>query len=143
MTTHGMSGHKAFAVWRSMWDRCHLPSHAAYARYGGRGIFVCDRWKLFKNFWEDMGPSWQEGLTLERLDNNAGYYLENCAWRDRIAQGRNKRNNTFINTPHGRMLICEAAELSGINVTTLCYRAGAGWPAKHMLDPPDLSRKIM
>lgn len=142
-TKHGMSRHQAYAVWSNMLDRCELPSHFAYARYGGRGITVCSRWKSFEAFWQDMGEGWREGLTLERLNNNLGYSPENCAWRDRKAQSRNKRNNTYINTPKGRMMICEAAELSGLNVTTLCYRAGAGWPARFMFLPPDTSRKIM
>lgn len=141
--THGMSRHRAYGVWRNMMDRCRLPSHFAYERYGGRGISVCERWSQFENFWADMGPTWRQGLTIERKNNDEGYNPENCVWADRRAQARNTRSNTYIRTPLGRMLICEAAELSGLNVTTLCYRAGAGWPAKHMFDPPDTSRKIM
>lgn len=142
-TTHGLSRHKLYSVWSSMLDRCFLPSHFAYRRYGGRGITVCDRWKSFPAFWQDMSSTWEDGLTLERLDNNGNYTPGNCAWRDRKAQARNKRTNTYIDTPAGRMLIAEAAELTGINVTTLCYRAGAGWPAACMFLPPDSSRKVM
>jgi hypothetical protein len=142
-TTHGMSRHAAYAVWSGMIDRCELPSHFAYKRYGERGITVCAEWHRFTAFWEDMGPSWRKGLTLERLDNNAGYSPQNCAWRDRKAQARNKRDNVTINTPKGPMLVCEAAETSGLNVTTILYRVGAGWPVKHIFDAPDLGRRIM
>lgn len=142
-TKHGLSRHKLYAVWSNMLDRCLLPSHFAYERYGGRGITVCDRWMKFEQFYSDMGHTWRDGLTLERKDNNAGYSPTNCAWVDRKAQARNKRNNTYIDTPKGRMLLVEAADISGINITTLCYRAGAGWPAKYMFLPPDCSRKVV
>ena len=64
-TTHGMSGHPAFAVWRSMNDRCHLASHQAYHNYGARGIAVCERWReSFENFWADMGPTYRTGVSI-------------------------------------------------------------------------------
>lgn len=139
--THGMSYHAAYGVWNSMLDRCELPSHKAFKRYGGRGITVCERWHKFADFWADMGPTWQRGLTIERLNNEAGYSPRNCAWRDRKAQARNSRGNVIVDTPKGPMLICEASDISGINVTTLCYRIGAGWPASRMFDPPDFGNR--
>ena len=86
-STHGMSQHPAFAVWRSMVDRCCLPPHQAWANYGGRGISVCPRWReSFEEFWTDMGPTYLPGLTLDRVDNNAGYSPENCRWVGMKAQ---------------------------------------------------------
>ena len=143
MTTHGMSGHAGYLAYRNMLDRCYLKTHFAYPRYGGRGIFVCERWHKFENFWADMGPLWERGLTLERMRNNEKYSPQNCIWENRVAQNRNRRDNVEIDTPKGKMLMSVAAEISGINKTTLCYRAGAGWPAARMFDPPDLGRKVM
>ena len=141
LRTHGMSGHPAFWVWRSMIDRCALPSHHAWERYGGRGIRVCARWLRFSDFWSDMGPTYKPGLTLDRLDNEKGYSPENCEWRDRVAQARNTRANRVIDTPKGRMLMVEAAELSGIGATTLAYRIAAGWPTRALFDPPGLRNR--
>lgn len=142
LKTHGLSRHRAYAVWRSMMDRCRLPSHRVYHRYGGRGITVCERWHDFAAFWADMGPTWKPGLTIERMDNSTGYSPENCTWATRKAQARNTRVNSYIDTPSGRMMICEASDLTGLNWTTLAYRAAAGWPAAHMFDPPDSGRRI-
>lgn len=140
--SHGMSYQPQYATWRAMVDRCRLPSHKAYARYGGRGITVCPEWDTFEKFWEDMGPTYVPGLSLDRIDNNAGYSKDNCRWTDRKTQSRNKRNNRMIDTPKGRMLICEASDVSGINVTTLCYRLGAGWPTERLFDPPDFTNRV-
>ncbi len=141
--THGMSKHPAFAVWRSMLDRCRLPTNQAWHNYGGRGITVCERWQhSFENFWADMGPTYQRGLTLDRLDNDKGYSPDNCAWRTVREQNRNRRDNRFMDTPWGRMTVSEASERSGIGVTTLLYRLGHGCPTERLLDKPDFQNRF-
>jgi len=132
LTTHGMSSHPAFAVWRSMIDRCHLPTHQAYHNYGARGIAVCARWrKSFENFWADMGPAYQTGLTLERRENDKGYSAANCKWATRRRQSNNKRTSVFIETPLGRMTVSQAARRYGIGRSTLNWRLSNGWgPAR-------------
>ncbi len=91
-TTHGMSHHPAFAVWRSMIDRCQLPTHHAWRNYGGRGIKVCDAWaQSFEAFWADMGATYQRGLTLDRIDNDRGYAPGNCRWTTYKVQANNRR----------------------------------------------------
>lgn len=141
-TQHGMSKHPAFAVWRSMLDRCRLPTHQAWRNYGARGISVCERWQRFENFWADMGPTYRTGLTLDRTDNNGNYEPTNCRWVPHKQQARNKRNNTWLDTPWGRMTVAEAAERSGLNHTTLLYRMSRGVGQEHMFSAPDASRKF-
>lgn len=134
--THGMSRHPAFAVWRSMVDRCRLPTHQAWHNYGARGIQVCKRWQEdFANFWADMGPTYRRGLTLERVDNMADYRPENCRWKDRKAQANNTRRNRWLETPTGRMTVMQAAEAFGIGYSTLLYRLDNNWPARRMFEP--------
>lgn len=73
-----------------MVSRCTKPNDPAYANYGGRGITICERWSSFQAFYEDMG-SRPKGLSLGRIDNNLGYFPENCRWETREQQNQNTR----------------------------------------------------
>jgi hypothetical protein len=79
-----------YQSWYDMIRRCTHAHRPEYVNYGGRGITVCERWKLFANFVVDMGEK-PDGLMLERKDNSLGYYKENCKWATRLEQNRNKR----------------------------------------------------
>lgn len=137
--THGMSRHPAWAVWHSMRQRCLDPSHKAYHNYGGRGITICTDWlNSFEAFWQDMGPSYQPGLDLDRIDNSKGYSPENCRWTTRKINSRNRRTNRVIDTPLGRMTVSELSERIGIGETTLLYRLDHGWPTESLCTRPNV-----
>jgi hypothetical protein len=125
-TSHGMSRHPAYAVWRSMTDRCKLPTHQAWHNYGARGITVCKRWADFTKFWEDMGATYVHGLDLDRENNNGNYTPKNCRWTTRRINTRNRRKSVYVESPWGRINLAEAVEKSGIGHTTLLYRLSRG-----------------
>jgi hypothetical protein len=81
-----------------MIQRCNNQKHKYYNDYGARGITVCDEWLDINNFINDMFPSYQEGLSIDRIDNNKGYSKDNCRWTTKSIQARNTRvlqkNNT-------------------------------------------------
>jgi hypothetical protein len=87
---HGKHKTKEYQCWADMKTRCDNRAHKSYVNYGHRGISYCESWKLFSNFYKDMGDR-PMGLTLERLDNDSDYSPENCVWADRSQQNRNKR----------------------------------------------------
>ena len=74
-----------------MRQRCENERHAYFKDYGGRGIVVCDRWKNFAAFLEDMGPRPSNKHSLDRIDNNGNYEPGNCRWATRSVQEANKR----------------------------------------------------
>ena len=134
---HGLSHHPAWGVWHSMKQRCCDPKHHAFHNYGGRGITVCERWmESFEAFWADMGPTWQKGLDLDRIDNNCGYSPENCRWTTRRENCLNRRSTRFIKTKWWELPLSVASELSGIGKTTLLYRLDHNWPIEYLFIPP-------
>lgn len=74
--------------WTKMHIRCTDPNYHSYKNYGGRGIKVCERWKSFANWREDLEDTWQPGLTLERIDNDGDYCPENCCWKPKSENSR-------------------------------------------------------
>ena len=80
-----------YITWLSMKERCSSPFHKNFNHYGGRGITVCPEWiNSFRQFVLDMGER-PEGTTIDRIDNNEGYNLDNCRWATPKEQRENQR----------------------------------------------------
>lgn len=125
--------HPLYWRWTQMRARCENPNSDRFKYYGGRGIKLCGRWKTFMNFFNDMNPSFKDGMTLERKDNNGDYSPENCVWSDWKTQQNNKRSNHYLEF-HGLLLtVNEWAEVLGVAHGRLHYRLRAGMPIEKVL----------
>lgn len=98
--THGLSGTRAYRTYRGMMARCYYKKNNNYARYGGKGVTVCPRWKNkksgFINFISNMGTP-PEGLTLDRINPFGNYEKSNCRWATPKEQAENTRKNWLKN----------------------------------------------
>ena len=90
MSKNGLINSKSYQTWASMKQRCNNPNNKHYKDYGGRGIGICKEWVQFINFYKDMGEP-LDSMSLDRIDNNKGYFKDNCRWATNIIQGRNQR----------------------------------------------------
>jgi len=120
-TKHGKYNSPIYRVWRSMKDRCLNKNHLAYGEYGGRGINICEKWIKFEGFYEDMGDR-PTNKSLDRIDNDKGYYKENCKWSTQKEQSNNKRNNHLITFKGKTQNVTQWSEELGINRETLYGR---------------------
>jgi hypothetical protein len=118
----GKLRHPAYESWAGMVQRCTNKNKSVWEHYGGRGITVCDEWLTFENFRVDMLPTWSAGMTLERLDTNAGYSKSNCMWITKSEQKSNTRASLLLHYCGVGYSVSDLAELKGISYATLQKR---------------------
>lgn len=124
-----------YKVWTGIFTRCYNTRAKEYARYGGRGIRVCERWNKFENFKEDMFPR-PDGMTLERKDNDGPYSPENCKWATRKEQSHNRRTNKNFTFVGITQCLSEWARIVGIGESGLAKRLKRGWSLERALTTP-------
>jgi len=135
LATHRMTNHPAYNTWKHMKSRCADPLNDSYYLYGGRGVKLCSRWQSFEKFWQDMGPTWVAGTSIDRINPNGNYTPKNCRWSTPLEQAGNRRTRRLINTPDGKMSVTVAAKLFGIDARAVFSRIRYGWPEHRLLMP--------
>lgn len=92
--THHLSNTRLYRIWNAMKNRCYRKTHQAYSYYGARGITVCDEWKdNFEVFYSwAINSGYSDDLTIDRINNDEGYYPENCKWVTMEEQVNNRRS---------------------------------------------------
>lgn len=123
--THRTPAMETKKTWKAMLQRCLNPKNDTYADYGGRGIKVCDRWRSFDAFLQDMGER-PKGCSIDRIDNDGDYCKENCCWSSATEQQQHTRQS-------------QPCEIDGVTYTTInaaaralgIHRATLQWRFNH------------
>lgn len=127
---------RLYYSWRHMKERCYNPSCHDYRHWGGRGITVCDAWKndflAFKEW--ALANGYEEGLTIDRIDNDGNYEPSNCRWATRAEQSNNRRCLHYLTYEGETKTISEWSRITGINTTTIYMRINTyGWSVEKAL----------
>lgn len=125
--------HRLYSLWKNMKNRINNPNRDNYHRYGGRGIKICDRWYDFLLFLEDMENSFEEGLSLERVDNDGDYCPENCKWATKKEQSNNQEKSLELLFEGVIYTESQLSEKTGVNRTTIQRRRNAGYSVEEMI----------
>jgi hypothetical protein len=130
---HGLSHTREFRIWTGMQTRCHNPNASNYPRYGGRGIAICDRWRSFQAFLDDMGPCPSDKHSIDRIDGRGNYEPGNCRWATAAEQTANRACTRLVCIDGKTKTIAEWAEQSGVDSRTIDRRLRSGWTGADLL----------
>lgn len=137
---HGFCGrrtsHPTYWVWANMIQRCNNPNHVSWKWYGAKGIKVCERWKDFALFWEDMGEDWEKGLTLDRKENDKDYCPENCRWATTHEQRMNDSHGLTVTVNGETKRLTEWCRIFKIKAPTVRQRIRNRWTILDALSTP-------
>lgn len=142
-TKHGFSRNRLYRIWKNMKQRCYNPKAQKFENYGGRGVRVCKEWNNYENFhsWA-MENGYEEGLTLDRINNDGDYEPNNCRWVTYSEQSLNSRTNHLMTYKGETKTLKEWAEIFGMNYSTLSARINDYfWDIKTALETPIRERR--
>jgi hypothetical protein len=106
-----------YATWIGIKQRCYNPKCKGYKNYGGRGIDMWKHWRTdFPKFNEwAISNGYEKGLTLDRIDNEKGYYPENCRFATWTVQAFNKRSTHWVIIKGVEKPLKEWAQILGLS----------------------------
>jgi len=127
---------KLYRIHHNIVQRCTRKSCPSWKDYGGRGITIDPRWMDFSVFSAEIPPTPSDSHTLDRIDNNKGYFPGNIRWVTRLDQANNKRNNIRITIDGVTKTLPQWCRDLGRNYWTVKTRIFQGG-----LDPVDAVKK--
>lgn len=138
---HGMSATSEHCIWRSMLNRCTNQKHRDWHTYGGKGITVCEQWKVFANFYADMGPRPSPKHSIDRIDPSGNYEPGNCRWATAKEQARHFSRNRMLTHEGVTRPLVEWAEITGLKRKTISDRLDTGWTVEAALTTPPVRKR--
>lgn len=137
---HKMSGTRPYEIWQGIKKRCYNPNDVRYDRYGGRGISMCEEWREdFSAFYTwALENGYADNLTIDRIDNDKGYFPDNCRWADIETQCRNRASNIRIKIGNATKTLTEWCDIFEVDYNTVYarYHRGKYSGIEDLFSPP-------
>jgi hypothetical protein len=121
--THGRTKTKLYDIWKGIIQRCTNQNHPSYARYGARGVSICDAWRVsFEVFAKAVGHRPTTSHSLDRYPNREGNYEPgNVRWATYTQQNRNRCNTVFLTYGGVTATLMDWSERLGVPSGTFRY----------------------
>lgn len=124
--THGESRGsrtKEYRAWSGIKTRCYSHKNHKYPIYGGRGITMCDKWRLsYVEFLKDVGRAPTKSHSIDRIKVNGNYEPGNCKWSTPKEQARNTRRFFMVEVNGVSKMLSEWCEEYGQNYHLVYHR---------------------
>ena len=123
VTKHGMYNTRLHRIWTGMRQRCTNENNPKYYNYGGRGVTFDPAWGDFEVFkdWA-LANGYTDELSIDRIDNESGYYPSNCRWTDIITQENNRSSNCHFSYSGEIHTIADWSRILDVKYHTLYKR---------------------
>lgn len=150
--THGEAVHGQetveFQTWSSRVSACTSPKNVSYKNYGGRGIKICEGYRLsYPLFLKDVGRRPSGSHSIDRINNNGHYSCGKCdqcltndwpfnlRWATPKQQARNRRDNHMLTINGETLCLSEWEERHGLPKRILSKRIRHGCPTENLFLP--------
>lgn len=101
---------RLYTIWKGIKRRCGA------GHYKDRGVVLDPAWEHdFLIFARDVGEPPSDEYSLDRIDNNLGYYKDNVRWALQKQQSNNRYDNIYIEIMNERKTISEWCEFYGVD----------------------------
>ena len=138
MYVHGCTHTRLYNIWKLIKSRCLNPNNRRFDRYGGRGITLCEEWMRYPPFRDWAIENGYDGeLSIDRINNDDGYYPHNCRWANMFIQANNKSSNHLLCQGSNQHTMREWSDITGIPYSTLRSRVNSlNWSEDDALTTP-------
>lgn len=136
---------REYQAFRRMKTRATDPNHPKYNKgYGTRGI--CSEWLGrfgFLDFINDAGPMPSYEMknghikwSLDRIDNDRGYFKGNCRWATDEQQNKNRSNTRWVSIDGERIPLMYALQRYSLDERVYSQRVRTGWDIEAAIKTP-------
>ena len=123
-----------YSAWCSIKQRCYSPTCPNFARWGGRGIKMCDQWlNNYEQFLADVGRKPSPDHTLDRRNNDGNYEPGNVRWVTATVQQNNKRTNRIVEFNGRKQSVGMWATEMGVHRNLILRRLNKGWSVQRAI----------